>query len=128
MKPSDGYVAIWQGVGQNIGPLRLSHVYQVSEIPVSQLPSYVQDVVSAGTPLGSLADATTRVETLRTSATECRDQAAQGVPCGQNPVIVPTPTTSATSSGPTDTATLTGAAATTLQITPNVSITTRQTP
>ncbi|HWI34527.1 MAG TPA: protein phosphatase 2C domain-containing protein [Lapillicoccus sp.] len=131
VKPSDGYVAIWQGVGQNLGPLRLSHVYQVSEIPVSQLPTYVQDVVSAGTPLGSLADATTRVETLRTSAMDCRDQAAQGVPCGQNPVILPSPTTSgtATTSGglPTDTATLPGAG-TTLPVTPNVSITTRQTP
>ena len=101
------------------------------EIPLSQLPTYVQDVVSAGTPLGSLADATTRVETLRTSAMDCRDQAAQGVPCGQNPVIVPSPTTSgtATTSGglPTDTATLPGAG-TALPVTPNVSITTRQTP
>jgi protein phosphatase len=102
VKPSDGYVAIWQGVGQNVGPLTLSHVYSVSDIPVSQLPAYVQDVVSAGTPLGSLADATTRVETLRTSAADCRNQASQGTPCGQNPVILPTPTTATSSTLPTD--------------------------
>jgi PPM family protein phosphatase len=105
VKPSDGYVAIWQGVGQNVGPLTLSHVYSVSDIPVSQLPTYVQDVVTAGTPLGSLADATTRVETLRTSANDCRNQASQGTACGQNPVILPTPSTSATSSTPSGAAT-----------------------
>ena len=77
VKPSEGYVAIWQGVSQNIGPVSLSHVYERSDVPVSQLPAYVQDVVTAGTPLGSLADAHTRVETLRSSATDCRAQATQ---------------------------------------------------
>ena len=105
--PSDGYVAIWQGVGQNIGPVNLSRVYLVTDVPVGQLPTYVQDVVSTGTPLGSLADADTRVETLRTSATDCRAQATAGIPCGQNPVVAPTPSTTSTTvpASPTDTAT-----------------------
>ena len=60
------------------------------------MPAYVQDVVTAGTPLGSLADAHTRVETLRSSATDCRAQATQGIPCGQNPVVLPSPSTTAT--------------------------------
>ena len=107
MKSSDGYVAIWQGVGQNIGPVNLSRVYLVTDVPVGQLPTYVQDVVSTGTPLGSLADANTRVETLRTSATDCRAQATAGIPCGQNPVVAPTPSTTSTTvpASPTDTAT-----------------------
>jgi PPM family protein phosphatase len=111
VKASDGYVAIWQGVGQNIGPLTLSRVYQVTDIPVTELPTYVQNVVSNGTPLGSLTDAFTRVTTLRTSATDCRGQAATGVPCGQNPVTTPSPSTTTTTTTstlpvtPTDTAT-----------------------
>ncbi len=107
VKAADGYVAIWQGVGQNIGPLTLSRVYQVSDIPVGELPTYVQDVVTTGTPLGSLTDAFTRVATLRTSATDCRSQAGAGVPCGQNPVTTPSPstTTSTLPVTPTDTAT-----------------------
>ena len=107
VKSSDGYVAIWQGVGQNIGPVNLSRVYLVTDVPVGQLPTYVQDVVSTGTPLGSLADANTRVETLRTSATDCRAQATAGIPCGQNPVVAPTPSTTSTTvpASPTDTAT-----------------------
>jgi PPM family protein phosphatase len=107
VKASDGYVAIWQGVGQSIGPVTLSRVYQVTEVPVSELPTYVQDVVGAGTPLGSLADANTRVATLRTSATDCRAQATAGVPCGQNPVVTPSPSTTTTTLPvtPTDTAT-----------------------
>jgi protein phosphatase len=109
VKPSNGYVAIWQGVGQNIGPITLSHVYQVTDIPVGELPSYVQDVVTTGTPLGSLTDASTRVETLRGSAYECRSQAAAGVPCGHNPVTVPSPSTTMPTS-PSDTTSVTAAA------------------
>jgi len=107
VKASDGYVAIWQGVGQNIGPVNLSRVYLVTDVAVGQLPTYVQDVVSTGTPLGSLADANTRVETLRTSATDCRAQATAGIPCGQNPVVASTPSTTSTTvpASPTDTAT-----------------------
>jgi protein phosphatase len=107
VKASDGYVAIWQGLGQNIGPLSLSHVYEVSTVPMSALPTYVQDVVTAGTPLGSLADAQTRVETLATAAGDCQAQAATGTPCGQNPVVLPTPTTTSTTvpASPTGTAT-----------------------
>ena len=88
-------------------PVSLSRVYVVTDVPVGQLPTYVQDVVSTGTPLGSLADANTRVATLRTSATDCRAQAMAGVPCGQNPVIAPTPSTTSTTLPvtPTDTAT-----------------------
>ena len=105
VKPANGYVAIWQGVGQTLGPVSLSHVYQVTDIPVGELPTYVQDVVTAGTPLGSLADASTRVETLRSSADDCRAQAASGVPCGQNPVVVPSPSTTVPAT-PTDPASL----------------------
>ena len=106
VKPSNGYVAVWQGVGQTIGPVSLSHVYQVTDIPMGELPTYVQDVVTAGTPLGSLADANTRVDTLRSSAADCRGQAASGIPCGQNPVVLPSPSTTMPIT-PTDTATTT---------------------
>lgn len=36
----DGQVAIYQGVQQNIGPISLSHVYQVTDVRVVDLPLY----------------------------------------------------------------------------------------
>ncbi|MEP6629016.1 MAG: protein phosphatase 2C domain-containing protein [Lapillicoccus sp.] len=115
VKASGGYVAVWQGVDQSIGPISLSHVDSVSDVPLSDLPTYVQDLVRTGTPIGSRADAEARMTTLRQTAVSCRGVAAGGTPCGQVPVTVPSPTTtsptttgSATSgSTPTPGATLT---------------------
>jgi serine/threonine protein phosphatase PrpC len=48
---SNGHVAIYQGVQQSIGPVRLSQVYQVTDISLDDLPGYtanqVRDTISA---------------------------------------------------------------------------------
>ncbi len=141
VKASDGYVAIWEGVDQQLGPIHLAHVDTVSDVPLTDLPSYVQDLVRAGTPIGSHADAMARMSTLRQAADYCRSTAASGTPCGQVPVTTPTtPTTSgsAGTSGTSGTSTTTGPAGTattlpgvpdvTVTIIPNPSITTGSTP
>jgi PPM family protein phosphatase len=98
VKASEGFVAVWRGVDQDLGPLRLSHVEAVSDIALGELPDYVQDLVRAGTPIGSHADADARIATLRQTAAQCRAQAAAGTPCGQQPVILPSPTATTTTS------------------------------
>ena len=109
VKASDGYVAVWRGVDQHLGPLDLARVDQVSDVPLADLPTYVQDLVRAGTPIGSHADAEARMTTLRQTASDCRALAANGTPCGQVPV--PLPTTPSTS--PSTTLSTTPSASTT---------------
>jgi serine/threonine protein phosphatase PrpC len=132
VKASDGYVAIWQGVDQQLGPVHLAHVDTVSDVPLTDLPNYVQDLVRAGTPIGSHADAMARMATLRQAADYCRSTAAGGTPCGQVAVPAPTtPTTSgaSTTSGPSGTATtLSGVPTMTVTILPVPSTTTGPTP
>jgi protein phosphatase len=96
VKPADGFVAIWRGVDQTLGPITLSRVDSVSDIPLGELPTYVQDILRAGTPIGSRSDADARVANLRLTADQCRLQAASGTPCGQVPVTVPTPSMTTT--------------------------------
>jgi serine/threonine protein phosphatase PrpC len=136
VKASDGFVAVWRGVDQHLGPLDLARVDTVSDVPLGDLPTYVQDLVRAGTPIGSHADAEARMTTLRQTAADCRALATGGTPCGQVPVILPSPTstTSTTSTG-TMSSTLPIASATEslptsslLPGVPNPSITTRATP
>ncbi len=122
---SGGYVALFRGVPQNLGPIELSHVDQVTDIPLSDLPTLIQDLVTSGIPIGSNeVDAAARVQTLREQATQCRAQAALGVPCGQVPVTPPT-TASASTSAPT----ATGSGTVTIApVTPNTLLTTGPTP
>jgi protein phosphatase len=54
---SDGKVAIYQGVQQNIGPIVLSHVYQPTTIDVDDLPTFQQESVEATINADNLRDA-----------------------------------------------------------------------
>ncbi len=54
---SDGNVAIYQGVQQNIGPISLSSVFQSTHISLDDLPQYQQDTVTATINADSLRDA-----------------------------------------------------------------------
>ncbi|MBX3195820.1 MAG: serine/threonine-protein phosphatase [Microbacteriaceae bacterium] len=54
---SDGKVAIYQGVQQNIGPIVLSHVYQTTTIEVDSLPTFQQESVEATINADDLRDA-----------------------------------------------------------------------
>ncbi|MDO8106158.1 protein phosphatase 2C domain-containing protein [Isoptericola sp. b441] len=54
---ADGYVAIYQGIDQNVGPLELSHVVEKSPLRLTDLPGYMQDRVNQTVQLPTLAAA-----------------------------------------------------------------------
>ncbi|HET7397045.1 MAG TPA: protein phosphatase 2C domain-containing protein [Intrasporangium sp.] len=97
----DGRVAVFRGVSQDLGPIRLSHLESETDVNVGDLPTDVQLSVGAAIPATSLADARDKVERLRSEAERCRARAATGIPCGTAPVTpttVPTAPASATGS------------------------------
>lgn len=65
---SDGRVAIFQGVQQNIGPIHLSSVYQSTRIDISTLPEFQRQSVEATIPADDLRDALNIVDRLSTAA------------------------------------------------------------
>ena len=64
----DGNVAIFQGVQQDIGPISLSHVYEETDIRLTDLPLYARDSIEATISADSLADAQRIVEQLTDDA------------------------------------------------------------
>jgi protein phosphatase len=61
---SNGRVAVYRGVQQNIGPISLSSVYQSTAIEVSSLPAYQQQTVAATINADNLRDALNIVDRL----------------------------------------------------------------
>ncbi len=98
-----GRVAIFRGVAATLGPVDLSHVESLSEVPVSDLPVDVQGSVTRTISARDLADARVKVDRLRTEAARCRVLSTAGTPCGTSPMpatpATPTPTPS---TGPTN--------------------------
>ncbi len=94
-----GHVAIFRGVSQDLGPLRLSHVESSSDVLLSDLPTDVQASVGNTIPARNLADAQVKVTALRGEAARCQRLAATGTPCGTTPN--PSPSTVPTSPAPT---------------------------
>lgn len=139
-----GYVAVYRGLTQDVGPVSLSRVEAVSDIPLTDLPMHLQDLVVGRMVVADRTEADGRLNILRQARTDCRAQAAAGVPCGSVPVTTPavtattattsastsataTPTATPTSSG-TATAGLTGIPALPTPGAPNTTITTAGTP
>jgi PPM family protein phosphatase len=108
-----GNVAIYQGVSQDFGPVRLSHVESESDVPVDDLPDFYRAKVEDRVSTDTLQDARALVSQLRTEALRCATSRATGGACDDS-----TPTPSATTSASTTT---TGAATTA----PTTSATTR---
>jgi len=61
---SEGRVAIFQGVQQDIGPIELSHVYERTTITLSELPLYYRNQVEATVNANDLEDARRIVDML----------------------------------------------------------------
>ena len=61
---TDGRVAIFQGVQQNIGPIELSHVYKETTIDLADLPAFQRQAVEATINADDLADAKRIVQQL----------------------------------------------------------------
>ena len=59
-----GYVAIYRGVQQDIGPIRLSSVYQKTSISIARLPAFNRSQVQATISAGNLTLAEAIVDRL----------------------------------------------------------------
>ena len=111
---SDGKVAVFQGVSQDLGPIALSHVEEPSDVVVSDLPDFYRTKVEASIAKDTLKDAEALVAELRTEASRCAVSRATGGTCasdslGPSPTPGVTATTpSATSTTPTTSSTTTG--------------------
>jgi len=79
-----GHVAIYQGVSQNIGPWKLSHVVDESNIALSDLPDFYRGKVDATLSSANVQDARRLVTDLRVQALECRTTRAAGGTCGSS--------------------------------------------
>jgi len=62
---SNGFVAIYQGVPENVGPLSLSTLYEQTDVSLDSLQIFEQERVSSVLPAESLDDAQAIVDRLR---------------------------------------------------------------
>ena len=102
-----GQVAIYQGVSQNIGPWKLSHVVEESDIALSDLPGFYRDRVDSTVSTPTLEIARRRMADLRVQADACRAIKAAGGSCSLTPggATPSAPAPSATPSPPSFTPT-----------------------
>jgi protein phosphatase len=84
---SDGYVSIYQGIQQGVGPISLSHVYQQTEIQSDALTPYAQNQVEKTITADSVQDAREIVERLNSSTPT--DEG--GAPSTSTPTPTPAP-------------------------------------
>lgn len=83
----DARVAIYQGLTQDIGPIRTSTVYRQEDIPLQDLPAYQRGRLRATIAVTSLRDAERIVAGLREQAAQCRNPAtaaAVSAGCGSS--------------------------------------------
>ncbi|WP_336921509.1 PP2C family protein-serine/threonine phosphatase [Aquipuribacter sp. SD81] len=71
-------VAVYRGLPQDLGPLRLSSVVEVTDIPLEQLPVYQRGPVSEGITASGLDDARSRAEGLRLPAPQSTSATGTG--------------------------------------------------
>lgn len=77
-----GKVTIYQGISQNLGPIKLHSVNTVSDVWVADLPSYDRDKVASNSmTAGSKGSAISIVENLRSDMVTCQAQVADGSSC-----------------------------------------------
>jgi serine/threonine protein phosphatase PrpC len=98
----DGNVAIYQGVSQDLGPIKLSHLESESDVPVDDLPDFYRAKVEDSVSTDTLRDAQALVSQLRTYALRCAASRATGGACDDS--TTPTPSTSTSSRTTTTTA------------------------
>ncbi|MHA7240635.1 PP2C family protein-serine/threonine phosphatase [Arthrobacter sp. TMS1-12-1] len=92
---SDNRVAIYTGVPQRVGPISLSELYEVTDIPVSNLPEYQRSQLANTLPAVSLEEAERIVGDLRS---ELRAVSCDPAPSPTSPS--PRSTGSAAAGGP----------------------------
>src|SRR5699024_2937997 len=96
---SDDKVAIYQGLPQTVLGVPLSRVYEVQQIPLTDLPRFRRQQVRATISANSLDDARTTVDRLDRMAEQCREQRADDEkPPDEPPKSPPPPKESASPS------------------------------
>lgn len=102
-----GHVAIFRGVPQHLVGRSLSHVVEPSEMQVADLPTFLRDEVTATISAGSLHQARTILDRLRTQAASCQLLATApgctGTPPSQTTTTPSTATSPSTSTSATPT-------------------------
>lgn len=68
VEPGTNVVAIYRGIPQEVGPLKLSHVHELSDLSVDDLPQFAQSRVGQGIPASSLDEARTILGELEAEA------------------------------------------------------------
>lgn len=91
-----GYVTVFRGVSQDLGPVRLSTVEQQSAVAITDLPDFYRKRVETTVSVSTLRDANALVDSLRTEALRCISNRAAGGTCGTDAAPSATPTTSTT--------------------------------
>ena len=109
---ADGVVAIYQGLPENVGPVKLSSVAsKVGDIPVTDLPAYEQQQVEQGIVADSEKQAWQIVGTLQGKADQCRQARASAT---ASPSVTASPSaTGSPSASPSASPTTTATAVTT---------------
>lgn len=69
---NNGFVSVYQGIPQTIGPVSLSQVVETTATPTVQLPVYAQELVTATIAASDRADASRIVAILDEQAATCR--------------------------------------------------------
>jgi PPM family protein phosphatase len=93
---SDGRVAIYQGVQQNIGPISLSTVKQTTTIEVSALPDSQRDQVQHTINAEDFTDARDIVDRLSRLAANGADDTSSGSDSGSTATPEPSPSATET--------------------------------
>ncbi len=91
-------VAVYNGVPQTLGPIQLSHVYERTTIPVSNLPEFRRSQLEGGLPASDLQEAERIIEDLRGELRAVGCAPAAGPSATDGPSAEPTPGPSASAS------------------------------
>ncbi|HEX8495769.1 MAG TPA: hypothetical protein VF661_01135, partial [Actinomycetales bacterium] len=84
-------VAIYRGLPQDIGPVRLSSVYEPSDVELAALPQYSREQVSSTITADDLGDARRKLGVLRDEAAACATPPPSPSPTPSPAPVVPTP-------------------------------------
>lgn len=102
----DGYVAIFRGVNQQIGPIALSRDIATSEIAIEDLPDFYAKRVNATVSRPDEQSASALIDELRVQASACRYAKSLGYDCSTSGMSATTPATpTSTTTTPATTAT-----------------------
>lgn len=91
---SDGTVAVYNGIPHALGPIRLSHVVENTDISTSQLSDHTRTLLRNSITAKDLNEAHQIVSRLKTQAEQNRIKAEQAASASASPTPDPTATAS----------------------------------